>query len=176
MKVSRGVGRAVGWLVAAWLAVAGLAAGAAEGSPGGAGLTDFQGKPLPLEDLLGQGRWTVVMFWASDCRVCAQEAPAWVLFDERQRKKDARVIGVSLDGKARLEAARAFRDRHLMDFPNLIGEPEDVARLFTDRARQPWLGTPSFLVYAPTGELKARHIGALPPERLEEYIRKQSSK
>ncbi len=135
MKVSRGIGRAVGWLVAAWLALAGASAGAAEGAAGGAALTDFQGKPQPIEEFIGQGRWTVVMFWASDCRVCAQEAPAWVLFDERQ-----------------------------------------VARFFTERARQPWLGTPSFLVYAPTGELKARHVGALPPERLEEYIRKQASK
>ena len=152
------------------------AAGALPSAAPAPTLTDLDGRPGRLEDLLGQERWTVVMFWASDCGVCNQEAPGWVLFDERWRSGGARVVGVTLDGRAGLAAARAFRDRHRMGFPNLLGEPEDVARMFTERARQPWLGTPSFLVYGPGGELRARHVGALPPGRLEEYLRKQAAR
>lgn len=139
-------------------------------------LTDLEGQSRRMEELVGQDRWTVVMFWASDCGVCNQEVPAWVLFDERWRSGGAGVVGVTLDGQAGIVAARAFRDRHRMGFPNLIGEPEDVARIFTERAKQPWLGTPSFLVYGPGGELRARHVGALPPGRFEEYLRKQAAK
>jgi peroxiredoxin len=140
----------------------------------GEGLTDLEGQPRRLDDYLGGGRWTVVMFWASNCAVCNQEVPAWSLFDERHRQGRVRVLGVSLDGRARLAQAKAFVDRHLVDFPNLVGEPDVVARLFSERGRQPWLGTPSFLLYGPDGQLRARHIGALPPEKVEEFIARQA--
>ena len=132
------------------------------------------GESRTLEDYVGQGKWTVVMLWASDCPICGQEAPAWSLFDTRHRDTDATVVGLSLDGSGGAKAARAFVERHLLDFPNLIGEPQDVARLFTERGRGPFLGTPSFLIYSPAGELKARQTGPLPTDRLEEYIRKQT--
>jgi peroxiredoxin len=160
------------------LAVALLVATGALGalSPAAAGaLRDFDGQERTLEGLVGKGRWTVVMFWASDCPICNQEAPAWALFDERRRDRDAHVVGVSIDGQSGFGAARAFRERHLLDFPNLIGEPQDVARLFAELARHPWLGTPSFLVYDPEGELRARHVGALPVDRLETFIEKSQS-
>ena len=158
--------RALAGLLAAALVLPAWASGALEdlGS----------GQARSLEDFLGKGKWTVVMFWVSDCPICNQEAPAWSVFDARHRGKDAEVVGLSLDGLAGKKAAKAFVERHLVDFPNLIGEPEAVARMFTERGRSPFLGTPSFLVYSPSGELKARQVGPLPPERLEEYIRKQS--
>jgi thiol-disulfide isomerase/thioredoxin len=136
-------------------------------------LRDLEGRARSLDGYVADGKWTVVMLWASDCPVCAQEAPAWALFDSRHRAGEVRVVGVSLDGAARLAEARAFVERHLLDFPNLIGEPEVVARLYAERARQPWLGTPSFLLYDPAGQLRARQVGALPPERVEAYIERQ---
>lgn len=152
-----------------------LLAVAVQAGDGKVVLRDLDGQPRQLEDLVGGGKWTVVMFWASDCRVCNQEAPAWSLFDAKRRDSDARVVGVSMDGQGRLAEARAFVERHLLDFPNLIGEPDAVMRLFTDLGRQPFLGTPSFLVYGPDGQLRARQVGALPPDKLEAYIAKRSA-
>jgi hypothetical protein len=80
-----------------------------------------------------------------------------------------------MDGQKGLVRARAFVERHMMDFPNLIGEPAEVMRLFTDLGRQPFVGTPSFLVYGPDGQLRARQVGALPPDKLEAYIVKRTA-
>ena len=161
--------RLVFGVIAAFLA---LGAHAAGNTPT---LRDLDGTPRDLEDLLGGGKWTVVMFWASDCGVCNQEAPAWSVFDSLHRARDARVVGVSMDGQKGLAGARAFVERHMMDFPNLIGEPAEVMRLFTDLGRQPFVGTPSFLVYGPDGQLRARQVGALPPDKLEAYIVKRTA-
>ena len=52
------------------------AAGALPSAAPAPTLTDLDGRPGRLEDLLGQDRWTVVMFWASDCGVCGAWASA----------------------------------------------------------------------------------------------------
>jgi peroxiredoxin len=153
-----------------WAAVLLLALAAAPGLA--ATLHDLQGEPAELAPLIGDGRWTLVMFWAADCHVCNAEAIHYVQFHDRHHEDLAKVVGVSLDGLRGLEDARGFVDRHFVDFPNLVGEPREVARLFTEMTdgRQPWLGTPSFLLYRPDGELVGWRIGPVPVPALEEMI------
>jgi hypothetical protein len=66
--------------------------------------------------------------------------------------------------------------RHEVNFPNLIDEPEKVARLYTGLTGQPWVGTPSFLVYSPTGELRAAQVGTVPTQIIKSFIAKESEK
>lgn len=139
---------------------------------GEAPLYDLNGEPARLAPHLGDGRWTLVMFWAADCGVCNDEAARYVRFHERHQGGEARVVGVSLDGRAGLDQARAFVDRHRAEFPNLVGEPREVAALFTalTGGRQPWLGTPSFLLYRPDASLVGWRIGPFSVPALEEMI------
>lgn len=141
---------------------------------GWAELRDLTGKPQKIEDYTGKGKWTVVMFWASDCHVCNAEVDQYVQFDQLHKAKDAGILGVSLDGQARLEAARGFVSRHSVSFPNLIGEPEEIADLFQTLTGSAWVGTPTFLVYNPGGELKAAQPGAVPAELIEQFIKDNS--
>lgn len=139
-----------------------------------AGLFDFQGRSSTLGEFTGQGKWTVVMFWASDCHVCNAEAQEYVLFHDRHHDKEAGILGITLDGQARKADALGFIERHMVDFPNLIGEPDVVAGLYTRLAGEPWLGTPSFLVFSPDGELRARQVGAVPAALIEAFIERES--
>ena len=137
-------------------------------------LYDLQGRQRNLSEFIGQGQWTVVMFWASDCHVCNAEVHDYVLFHDAFHDKQAAVLGISLDGHARKAEALRFIDRHMVDFPNLIGEPGTVAKLYTRLVGEPWLGTPSFLVFSPAGELRARQVGAVPAELIEAFIERES--
>jgi peroxiredoxin len=137
-------------------------------------LKDFNGAPHKLADFTGKGKWTVIMLWASDCRVCNAEIGQYIQFNEDHKDKDASILGVSLDGQARLEAARDFIKRHTVTFPNLVGEPEEVANLYQTLTSSEWVGTPSFLVYNPKGELLAAQAGAVPPELIEKFIKENS--
>lgn len=137
-----------------------------------AGLTDFDGNPKSIKDYTGKGQWVLVMFWASDCHICNKEAHQYVDFHFTHSDNDAIVLGVSVDGKAKHKDAVAFIKKHNIDFPNLIGEPEDVTAIYSDYAQARWVGTPSFLLFDPKGKIMAAQAGAVPPEVIEAFIDK----
>lgn len=137
---------------------------------------DFAGNAKSISDFAGDGKWRIVMIWASDCHVCNQEAHAYVKFHEQHSKSDARMLGVSMDGAAKLEDAKEFVKRHGISFPNLIGEPEDVAIEYMKLTGSEWIGTPTFLIYTPKGELVAKQAGAVPVNLIENFIKSQAGK
>lgn len=136
-----------------------------------AALKDFDGNTHKLSDYTGNGKWTVVMFWASDCRVCNAEIGQYVQYNQAHKDKDARMIGVSLDGQSGLPAAREFVKQHKVNFPNLVGEPQAVANLYQSLTGSDWVGTPSFLLYNPQGKLMAAQAGAVPTALIEKFIK-----
>lgn len=138
------------------------------------GLTDMDGKPRDLKDYLGDGKWTVVMIWASDCHVCNSEAHQYVDFHTFHKDKDARVVGISLDGRAGKADAQQFIERHSINFPNLIGDPQQVASVYADATGESLQGTPSFVVYDPSGKVRAADAGAIPAEVIGEFIANNS--
>ena len=141
-----------------------------------AGLTTFKGEAKEIEDFTGKGKWVLVMFWASDCHICNKEAHQYVDFHLAHSDEDAVVLGISLDGKSRYKEAEKFISKHNIDFPNLIGEPEIVAREYSKHSQQRWVGTPSFLLFNPKGEILAAQAGAVPPEIVENFMKKHSGK
>ncbi len=140
-----------------------------------AGLQDFNGKPKDISDYSGKGKWLVVMIWASDCRVCNKEAHAYVDFHFVHSDDDAQVLGISIDGQAKMAEAQKFIERHKINFPNLIGEPAVVANLFTQLTGTHFAGTPAFLFYDPKGELRAQQLGAVPIELIEDFIKQPTA-
>ena len=141
-----------------------------------AGLKDFEGNPGAISNYTGNGKWLVVMIWASDCHICNHEAHQYVDFHFAHSDDDASVLGISIDGKAKKKDAEAFIKRHHVTFPNLIGEPLTVARMFYELTGSSWIGTPTFLIYDPKGELVAQQVGAVPTELIEDFIARSSRK
>ena len=141
---------------------------------GASALRDFQNQPQQLSDYTGQGKWLVVMMWASDCHVCNDEAYQYEAFHKNFKDKNARVLGVTLDGDENRQAAQAFIKRNGVTFPNLIGEPMDVIGMYQSLTESDWVGTPTFLIYDPKGELVARQAGAVPASLIEQFISGQS--
>lgn len=131
-------------------------------------LPDLDGKTRSVTEFVGKGKWTVVMLWAHNCPVCNQEVHQMNFFHDEHKNKDATVLGVSVDGLARIDKARNFVANHAVDFPNLIIEPEQ--RLIRKFGGGQFIGTPTFYLYTPRGELAAKHVGPVSQEELEEFI------
>lgn len=137
---------------------------------------DFNGQEKAISNFAGDGKWRVIMIWASDCHVCNQEAHTYSEFHEQHKDKDVRMLGISLDGKEKIDDARAFINRHKISFPNLIGEPEEVVVDYMKITGAEWVGTPTFLIYTPQGELVAKQEGAAPISLIVNFINSYSGK
>lgn len=165
MKITHSIGVLFGFLL--WLSISSLSAAAGP-------LYDLQGQPSSIDKFSGKGKWLVVMLWASDCHVCNMEAHQYVDFHFAHSDTDATVLGISLDGMANTVAAEKFIKKHKINFPNLIGEPEEVANLFTSLTGVAWRGTPTFLIYSPQGKLMIQQIGAVPTDLIENFMASQA--
>lgn len=130
----------------------------------------FDGSPDALDAYVGKGQWVVVKIWAHDCYVCNEEAHEYVAFHNKHKGTDAVMLGISVDGKAKAEKAREFLRRHRIPYTSLLGEPETVARFYQRKTGSPWLGTPTFIIYDPTGKLVAETAGAVPTTTVEKFI------
>ncbi len=137
-------------------------------------LTDFSGTPRNLSDYTGNGKWLVVMFWASDCHICGKEAPEYIAFHNKNKDGNAHVLGISIDGLANKQDAQGFIDDHQLNFPSLIGKGEDIAGMYYELTGEFWVGTPTFFIYDPEGKLRAAQAGAVPAEVLESFIAENS--
>jgi peroxiredoxin len=138
-------------------------------------LQDFDGQSKSISDYAGKGKWLVVMIWASDCHICNQEAHAYVDFHFAHAEDDAQVLGITIDGQAKKAEALKFIERHKVNFPSLIGEPADVASLFSELTGTYFVGTPAFLIYDPEGKLRVQQVGAVPPELIEDFIKQHTT-
>ncbi len=137
-------------------------------------MTTFDGKPGRVSDYLDDGKWTVVMIWASDCHICNKEISHYVDFHFVHQDEDARVLGISIDGQEKRAAAEQFISRHRVNFPNLIGEPDEVAEWYQRLTGNAFVGTPTFLFFNPQGKLVAKQVGAVPTELIEEFMHRQA--
>lgn len=135
---------------------------------------DMQGNITTLEQQQEPGKWTVVMIWASDCHVCNEEAGQYSDFHTAHAQKDAKIIGLSLDGQQGKGKAEAFIERNGVIYPNLLGDVRAVADWYQMQTGEAFRGTPTFVVFGPTGELQAAQPGAVAPSVIEKFMAKNS--
>ncbi len=149
-----------------WLFLLVFAAAMVSAAPVDLSLKDLSGKPHKLGEYIGRGQWTVVVFWAHDCPICKAEIIQMVFFQDAHRKKDAQVLGVSIDGD-NVHDAQQFIDEQGLNFPNLITDPGTVSDFGEGRL----IGTPTYYVYDPNGNFVAKRIGATTQEQIEQIMR-----
>ena len=123
-----------------------------------------------IDDYRQPDKWVIVMIWAHDCQICEREVGDYQRFHQSRADDDAIVLGITLDGEERKQNALDFIARHELEFENLIGEPEVVAGYYQLTTGSRWVGTPSFLIFAPDGELMAKQAGAVEVEIVENFI------
>ena len=137
-------------------------------------LKDMAGNDKKLHDYRIEGKWLVVMVWQSDCHICNQEAKSYEAWFQKNKSGSSTLIGISTDNWENRLAAQGFIDKHRVTFPNTLISYEKLNEYYANYVGQGFIGTPSFLLYAPSGELMATQTGAVPTELIDQYIRKHS--
>lgn len=137
-------------------------------------LQDMSGESHLLHEYMHKNKWLVVMVWQSDCHVCNQEVEDYNAWYEKNKSGNSTVLGISTDGWENKEAAQEFLDKHKVTFPSVLVSYDILNDYYRKNTGKFFIGTPSFLVYSPAGELMAAEVGAVPTDVLDKYIKDNS--
>ena len=129
-------------------------------------LQDIEGREHNVNEYIGQGKWTIVAVWSADCPICRRDIYHMTFFHDEHRKKDATVLGLSVDGIGNRDKARGFFEAQSLNFPNLIGEPEDASRL----SGAMFIGTPTYYFFSPEGRFMTQRIGPVTQQQAEQLL------
>ena len=131
----------------------------------------IDGKFTTLSQHFEEGKWTLVMLWTTNCGVCIREYPVMSKFHDKHKDTDAKVIGVSLDGYSQLDSITNHINEMPMTFDNLIGEIAVVAFNYEASTEESLLGTPTYMMFNPQGQLVGHNPGPVKLEALESFIK-----
>lgn len=123
-----------------------------------------------LNDYVGGGEWTLVMFWSTDCIPCEQQKPMIEAFHRDHEGRDARVVGIALDGLEARDEIQSLIDRHHPSYPNLVVFTDVFHRQYKELTGKDFRATPTYLLYNPAGELAGARSGVIERELLESVV------
>ena len=137
--------------------------------------SDFEGQSATIEQFFDGEHWLVVVVWSFMCPICQKELPAYADLADRQQSGRFTVIGLSIDGHVGFGEAWALLEELGSDFESLIGEADEVAEFYLSHSRQQFQGTPSIMIFNPSGILVAFQAGPVPVDSIEAFISQRSN-
>ena len=137
--------------------------------------SDFEGQSATIEQFVDGEHWLVVVVWSFMCPICQNELPAYADLADRQQSRSFTIIGLSIDGHVGFGEAWALLEGLGNDFESLIGEADEVAEFYLSHSRQPFQGTPSIMIFNPSGILVAFQTGPVPVDSIKAFIAQRSN-
>jgi len=133
-------------------------------------LMGIDGQQHAMSDYIGKSKWVIVNIWGPKCPPCVEEMPELQSFHEDHQNKDAIVVGIAIDypsfGPGNAQDVIAFADDNFISYPLLLGDVHSSEHL----GAGPLSGTPTTLLFSPSGKLEAIQVGQITQKILEDFI------
>jgi len=120
------------------------------------------------------GKWTLVMFWHTDCHVCHMQKPEISAFHNKHKDDDAHVIGVALDGIDGLAVVKEYIAENKPSFPSYVGHDLIIQVNYFAMTEEQFMGTPTYVLFDPSGQVVANKPGMMAIDALENFIARNS--
>ena len=123
-----------------------------------------------LLDYVGDGRWTLVMFWSTDCIPCEEQKPMIEDFHQTYQASSAKVIGIALDGMENYAGIKKLVDLHQPTYPNLVVFTDVFQRQYQELTSKQFRATPTYLLFSPAGQLAGTRSGKIERAMLDSIV------
>ncbi len=133
----------------------------------------LQDKRTSLHNIVGDGRWAVVMLWAKDCVSCEEQKPLLESFHQKYKNSKAHAIGISTDGMQQIEYIKSNIARHNTSYTNLAALTDVFSWQFEQETGKAFRVTPTYLLYFPDGKLAGVRHGPIDFAVLEKVINEE---
>ncbi len=137
-------------------------------------LINADGSDAPIHPNIGDGKWTLVMLWATTCHICEIDKPLMSELHEKHKGGNIEVFGISIEGQEKMPAVQKYLAERDVKFPNSVGEFLTVGSSMLNIAEESLRGTPTYLLFSPEGDIKAVQAGHLTPEVVENFVESNS--
>lgn len=130
--------------------------------------SDIDGKEDSIMNHIGKDKWTIVEVWESNCAACRMHMPDMVKFDGKL--KNARILGIALDGKRGIDDIEDFIAEYDVQFPTIVTNFVEMNIWMQQSIGESLVGTPTFILFDPEGKLVAAQPGIVSTASLEKFI------
>lgn len=131
---------------------------------------NFKYQSVDINDVVGDGRWTLVMIWTTDCVPCEEQKPMIQEFHNAHVETDARVIGIAADGMGKIDEISRIIEKHNTTYPNYIADAKTFKDDYAGLTGKAYRATPTYILFDPDGAMKGVAVGPISREKLEAAV------
>ncbi len=123
-----------------------------------------------VTDQLQQGRWELVMFWATYCPICKRDFVKLDKFFKDNPEIPITIVGVVADGvEQKKKALTQIKNREL-NYSHILTDFEQSKQFFQTQAESNLIGVPSYLLYNTENEMVGFNHHSIDVDALEIYV------